>query len=229
MLLKSNNYDHLYKSFKWNIPSYFNIATSTIDKKEYQNRTALIDVLDNGKIQNWSFADIKKYSNKLANVFDHFQLDSNARVGIVLGQCPETAISHMACFKTGRISIPLFNLFGVEALYYRLMNSRASVVICDQIGLDKIKEIFDKLPFLKLILCIDTNKDETNTLSFHNLLEKASDNYITKTTFAKDPGIIIYTSGTTGGPKGALLPHRALLGHIPGVEILTIFYHHLIQ
>ena len=46
MLLKSNNYDHLYKSFKWNIPSYFNIATSTIDKKEYQNRTALIDVLD---------------------------------------------------------------------------------------------------------------------------------------------------------------------------------------
>ena len=48
MLLKSNNYDHLYKSFKWNIPSYFNIATSTIDKKEYQNRTALIDVLDNG-------------------------------------------------------------------------------------------------------------------------------------------------------------------------------------
>ena len=133
MLLKSNNYEHLYKSFKWKIPSYFNIAKSTIDKKEYQNRTALIDVLDNGKIQNWSFADIKKHSNKLANVFDHFQLDSNARVGIVLGQCPETAISHMACFKTGRISIPLFNLFGVEALYYRLMNSRASVVICDQI------------------------------------------------------------------------------------------------
>ena len=219
MLLKSNNYDHLYKSFKWNIPSYFNIATSTIDKKEYQNRTALIDVLDNGKIQNWSFADIKKYSNKLANVFDHFQLDSDARVGIVLGQCPETAISHMACFKTGRISIPLFNLFGVEALYYRLMNSRASVVICDQMGLDKIKEIFNKLPYLKLILCVDVNIDEANILSFHNLLEKASDNYITKTTQAKDPGIIIYTSGTTGGPKGALLPHRALLGHIPGVEI----------
>ena len=219
MLLKSNNYDHLYKSFKWNIPSYFNIATSTIDKKEYQNRTALIDVLDNGKIQNWSFADIKKYSNKLANVFDHFQLDSDARVGIVLGQCPETAISHMACFKTGRISIPLFNLFGVEALYYRLMNSRASVVICDQMGLDKIKEIFNKLPYLKLILCVDVNKDEANILSFHNLLEKASDNYTTKTTQAKDPGIIIYTSGTTGGPKGALLPHRTLLGHIPGVEI----------
>ena len=51
------------------------------------------------------------------------------------------------------------------------------------------------------------------------MIEKASDNHITKTTFAKDPSIIIYTSGTTGSPKGALLPHRALLGHIPCVEI----------
>ena len=219
MLTKTNNYEDLYKQFRWSVPSHYNIAASTIDKIEYQDRTALIHVLENGKTQNWSFADIRKYANKLANIFDHFKLDSNARVGIILGQCPETAISHMACFKTGRISIPLFNLFGVEALHYRLMNSRASVVICDKTGLNKIKEIFDTLPYLKLILCIDINKDETNILSYQNLLERASDNYTTKTTDANDPAIIIYTSGTTGGPKGALLPHRVLLGHIPGVEI----------
>ena len=71
------------------------------------------------------FFDIKKSSNKLANVFDHFNLEANARVGIILGQCPETAIAHMACFKSGKISIPLFNLFG-QALHYRLLNSRAS-------------------------------------------------------------------------------------------------------
>jgi acetyl-CoA synthetase len=219
MLIKTNNYENLYNNFRWSIPSYYNIAKSTIDKQEYQNRTALIHASNNGKIQNWSFSDIRKFSNKLANVFDHLKLDNNARVGIVLGQCPETAISHMACFKTGRISIPLFNLFGVEALYYRLMNSRASLVVCDKKGLEKIKELFDKLPYLKFILCIDINKDEKNILSFQNLLEKASDNHITKKTNSNDPAIIIYTSGTTGGPKGALLSHKTLLGHIPGVEI----------
>ena len=125
----------------------------------------------------------------------------------------------MACFKSGKISIPLFNLFGVDALYYRLKNSKASLVICDRIGLLKIKEVFDKLPHLRSIICIDESDDLVNTLSFKKLLEESSDSYFNKRTKSFDPATIIYTSGTTGGPKGALLPHRTLLGHIPGVEI----------
>ncbi len=219
MLLRLNNYDDLYSRFKWNIPELYNIASDTVDKEFYSNRTALINFLDNGKVEKWSFLDIRRSANKLANAFDHLNLEYNARVGIILGQCPETAISHMACFKSGKISIPLFNLFGVDALYYRLKNSKASLVICDKMGLIKIKEIFDKLPNLRSIICIDGNDDQFNTLSFHKLLEESSDAYITKKTKSSDPAIIIYTSGTTGGPKGALLPHRILLGHIPGVEV----------
>jgi acetyl-CoA synthetase len=33
---------------------------------------------------------------------------------------------------------------------------------------------------------------------------------------ADDPAVLIYTSGTTGQPKGALIPHRALIGNLPG-------------
>ena len=54
----------------------------------------------------------------------------------------------MACFKSGKISIPLFNLFGTDALFYRLQNSRASIVVCDKTGLEKIEKIFPKLPRL---------------------------------------------------------------------------------
>jgi len=219
MLSRLNNYDDLYRTFKWNIPEYYNIASDTVDREEYQKRTALINILGNGKVQNWSFKDIKVSANKLANVFDYLKLESNARVGIILGQCPEAAISHMACFKTGRISIPLFSLFGVDALYYRLMNSEASLVICDQVSLIKIKEIYEKLPNLKVIICIDGNQHEKNIFNFKKLLDRSSHAYKTKITKASDPAIIIYTSGTTGGAKGALLPHRSLLGHIPGVEM----------
>ena len=219
MLQKLNNFDELCLTFKWNIPEFYNIASDTVDQDIYQNRIALINFLQEGKIEKWSFFDIKKSSNKLANVFNHFNLEANARVGIILGQCPETAIAHMACFKSGKISIPLFNLFGTEALHYRLLNSRASLVICDNIGLNKIMEIKDRLPDLKKIICIDSNDEKSNVFNFKKLLEKASDSYTTKKTKASDPALIIYTSGTTGGPKGALLPHRTLLGHIPGVEI----------
>ena len=219
MLQKLNNFEELCLSFKWNIPEFYNIASDTVDQDIYQNRIALINFLQDGKIEEWSFVDIKRYANKLANVFDHFHLEANARVGIILGQCPETAIAHMACFKSGKISIPLFNLFGTDALHYRLLNSRASLVICDNIGLNKIFEIKDRLPDLKKIICIDSNDEKRNVFNFKKLLEHASDSYITKKTKSSDPAIIIYTSGTTGGPKGALLPHRSLLGHIPGVEI----------
>ena len=219
MLQKLNNFEELCLSFKWNIPEFYNIASDTVDQDVNQNRIALINFLQDGKIEEWSFVDIKRYANKLANVFDHFHLEANARVGIILGQCPETAIAHMACFKSGKISIPLFNLFGTDALHYRLLNSRASLVICDNIGLNKIFEIKDRLPDLKKIICIDSNDEKNNVFNFKKLIEKASDSYSTKKTKASDPALIIYTSGTTGGPKGALLPHRTLLGHIPGVEI----------
>ena len=219
MLQKLNNFEELCLTFKWNIPEFYNIASDTVDQDIYQNRIALINFLQDGKIEEWSFVDIKRSANKLANVFDHFHLEANARVGIILGQCPETAIAHMACFKSGKISIPLFNLFGTDALHYRLLNSRASLVICDNIGLNKIMEIKDRLPDLKKIICIDSNDEKSNVFNFKKLLEKASDSYTTKKTKASDPALIIYTSGTTGGPKGALLPHRSLLGHIPGVEI----------
>ena len=35
-------------------------------------------------------------------------------------------------------------------------------------------------------------------------------------TRADDPAVLIYTSGTTGNPKGALIPHRALIGNLTG-------------
>ena len=144
MLQKLNNFDELCSTFKWNIPEFYNIAFDTVDQDIYQNRIALINFLQDSKIEKWSFFDIKKSSNKLANVFDHFNLEANARVGIILGQCPETAIAHMACFKSGKISIPLFNLFGMDALHYRLFNSKASLVICDNIGLNKIADAFEQ-------------------------------------------------------------------------------------
>ena len=219
MLPKILNYDHLYNTFNLNIPLKFNIASATIDKFANTNRVALKNIKFNGELENLSFRFIQKKSNQLANALDNLNLNRNDRVGIILGQCPETLISHISCFKSGKISIPLFNLFGVDALKFRLNDLSASVVICDKYGLEKLKKIKDSLPSLKYIICTDKNDSSKDILFFDSLLRKSKDGYKNLNTNSEDPALIIYTSGTTGDPKGALLPHRTLLGHIPGVEM----------
>ena len=219
MLPKILNYDRLYNTFNLNIPLKFNIASATIDKFANTNRVALKNIKFNGELENLSFRFIQKKSNQLANALDNLNLNRNDRVGIILGQCPETLISHVSCFKSGKISIPLFNLFGVEALKFRLNDSSASVVICDKYGLEKLKKIKDSLPSLKYIICTDRNDSSKDILFFDSLLRESKDEYKNLNTNSDDPALIIYTSGTTGDPKGALLPHRTLLGHLPGVEM----------
>ena len=219
MLKRFDNYDELYNSFRWSIPENYNIASDTIDKFSNSERIALKHVLDDGNCNEFTFKYLQQKSNQLANVLDHLSLKNDDRVGIILGQCPETILSHMACFKSGKISIPLFGLFGDDALLFRLKDSGASTVICDDLSIEKIKRINEFLPCLKNIISINRKKSDATVLSFYELISNASDKYKNVESKSNDPALIIYTSGTTGDPKGALLPHKVLLGHIPGVEM----------
>ena len=219
MLKRFDNYDELYNSFRWSIPENYNIASDTIDKFSNSERIALKHVLDDGNCNEFTFKYLQQKSNQLANVLDHLSLKNDDRVGIILGQCPETILSHMACFKSGKISIPLFSLFGDDALLFRLKDSGASTVICDALSIEKIKRINEFLPCLKNIISINRKKSDATVLSFYELISNASDKYKNVESKSNDPALIIYTSGTTGDPKGALLPHKVLLGHIPGVEM----------
>ena len=219
MLPRYKNYQKLYNNFKLKIPKFFNIAEATVDKFSNTKRIALKNILNDGSVNYFTFNEIFKKSNKLANALDYLGLKSKDRVGVLLGQCPETLISHIACFKGGRISIPLFCLFGEQALKFRLDDSKTSAVICDEIGLQKIIKIRNDLPFLKYVICIDRKKSEKSIISFSELLSNSKDFYKNFITNSCDPAVIIYTSGTTGDPKGAVLPHKVLLGHIPGVEM----------
>ena len=102
---------------------------------------------------------------------------------------------------------------------FRLIDSSASAVICDKHGLEKLMKIKHDLPSLKHIICTDKKESDNDILFFDGLLNRSKDEYKNVNTNSEDPALIIYTSGTTGDPKGALLPHRTLLGHIPGVEM----------
>jgi acetyl-CoA synthetase len=194
------------------------------DKLAHQpDRTALIYEYQKGQVNKYSFSDLKKLSNQLANGLKTHGIQRGDRVGILLGQSPETAISHIALYKIGAIAIPLFTLFGTDALEYRLSNSGARGLVTDGANLPKILEIWERLPELKIVVITDADKSD-RVIDFGKLIDKGSTEFEPAKTKADDPTLIIYTSGTTGTPKGALHAHRVLLGYLPGVEFPHNFF-----
>ncbi len=216
---KGTSWDKIRKNFRWQIPEYFNIAEAICDRHAGDAaKIALIYENEDGTVQDWSFQQIQKLSNQLANWFVSQRIQQGDRVGIVLTQRPETPICHIAAFKMGAISIPLANLFGREALKYRLQDSGAKIVFTEAENLDlllSIKEELDSLEFVVLVGKGGTN----NNLQFDALLSGRPDVFKTLKTEAEQPALIIYTSGTTGNPKGALHAHRSLIGHLTGFEM----------
>ncbi|HUT70357.1 MAG TPA: acyl-CoA synthetase [Desulfatiglandales bacterium] len=224
MLLSGNSYDEVYNTFRWEIPEFYNIGVDICDKWANQRyRLALIYETEKGQVEHYTFWDLKRLSNKLANGLQAQGIQRGDRVGILLPQCPETAITHIAVYKIGAIAIPLFTLFGTDALEYRLSNSEAKGIVTDEANLHKILEIWEKLSNLKVVACINAEKQE-GVLDFWALIEKGATDFTPVNTRANDPALIIYTSGTTGPPKGALHAHRVVLGHLPGVEFPHNFF-----
>ena len=231
MLTKADHYDDVYRALNWQIPEAFNMGVAVCDKHAAitPEKTALIIEDTDGDVIQYSFLALQRLSNKLANLFIAKGLKRGDRVGILLSQSVETGIAHIAAWKAGLISIPMFTLFGEDALQYRLTDSGAKALVTDTDNWPKIEAIKNNLPELDLVLLADaglsTNTDmASGPVNMWKAMESASDSFDPVKTNAEDPALIIYTSGTTGNPKGALHAHRTLLGHLPGVEFPHEFF-----
>src|SRR6202163_944069 len=219
MLTEASNYDDLYRDFRWDIPARFNIATACCDRHaDGSGRLALIYVDEDGAATRTSFDEISEMSRRFANVLKADVLTRGDRVAVFLSQSLELPIAHLAAFRSGLVSVPLFTLLGEDALEFRLANSGARAIVTDEGGWEKLSKIRDRLPYLQDIY-IASEAVHAGAKSFWSSIETASEEFATADTSADDPAIIIYTSGTTGNPTGALHAHRLLLGHLPNVEM----------
>lgn len=204
---------------QWETAPRFNIARACCDRWAAEpGRIAIIQKNADGSVQQHSFLTLQQQANRLANSLREQGVQPGDRVGIMLPQGLEAGTAHIALYKLGAIAVPLFKLFGSDAIEHRASNCSMGVLITDNSGLQKIEKVWDLLPDLKLCYVIDPVTQRAGVLDYHARLKDQSDQFETLDTGAEDPALIIYTSGTTGHPKGALHAHRVLLGHLPGVR-----------
>lgn len=153
----ATSYDDLSGRFRWEIPDRFNIGVAICDDwaAREPNREALVYTDEDGSATSYTYGDLRRLSNQLANLLTARGVQPGDRIGVLMPQRPETAFAHIAALKLGAITIPLFTLFGEEALEYRLKDSGAKAVITDASGAAKLATIRDRLPELTTVLCAD--------------------------------------------------------------------------
>ncbi|HMN57755.1 MAG TPA: AMP-binding protein, partial [Ottowia sp.] len=214
-----DHYAAMQAGFHWLVPRHFNIAQACSARwaalPGAAERVAVIEHRVGGKPATYSYAQLQAQANRLSNALARLGVRTGDRVAIVMPQRFETAVAYMAVLQMGAIAMPLSQLFGPEALEYRLQNAAATVAICDEGALANLLAARDTCLALQTVIGLGAGAERADH-EWHALLAKSRDRYAAADPLPDDAAVLIYTSGTTGPPKGALIPQRVLIGNLPG-------------
>lgn len=202
------------RAFAWDIPARLNLAEVCCERwaRAEPDRVAVRHIGPPDEV--WTYGQLKAASDGLAATLAARGVTRGDRVAILMAQNPRVLVAHLAAFKLGAISLPLFTLFGEDALRYRLADSGAKAVIVDGDVEDKLRAACD----VPIILSSGASSRRGGTSPLDTAMAAAPLRKPAETG-AEDPAVMIYTSGTTGDPKGVLHAHRFLYGHLPCMEL----------
>jgi acetyl-CoA synthetase len=216
-------YDRLHTQFRWQVPAQFNMAEVCCARwarsPDASKRVAVITHQAGAEPVFHTYAELNLAANRVSNALRKLGVKRGDCVAIVLPQRFETAVAYMAVLQMGAVAMPLSQLFGPEALEYRLQDSAAVVALCDDSTLAAVQSVHQACPALRHVLAVSAAAGPDD-LGFHfewnQSLAPADIEFTAIKTKADEGAVLIYTSGTTGPPKGALIPHRALIGNLSG-------------
>lgn len=212
------NYDEARQTFRWeSVHSQFswagtgkvNIAYEAIDRNAggpRKNKPALI--FTNGKREEtYSFDDLRRLSNRFANLLRGLGVERGERVCLYLPPCPEFYVSLLGAVKAGAVAVPVYSGLMGDAVRELLSDSEPAVLVTTG-GLRQRVDTTG-LP-VREVICLGGPRRQEDR-DWENSLESASEGSAVRWVSLTDPLQIIYTSGSTGRPKGVLHVHEAML------------------
>jgi acetyl-CoA synthetase len=212
-------YAALHAGFRWRVPAAFNIAEVCCGRWARRpgsaGHVAIAWQNEADGAGELTYAQLQAEANRLSRALARLGVARGDRVAIVMPQRPETAIAHVAIHQLGAVAMPLSMLFGPEALAYRLRDSAAKVALADESSIANLRAVRAECTELETLVAAGAAVGQGDR-DWSALLDAETSQFVPATTGADDPAVLIYTSGTTGPPKGALIPHRALIGNLSG-------------
>lgn len=194
-MTKAYKFPGLLKNGSWDLPDQLNMAAQALAHPAEQ--LAVIDLTGTDRVD-VTYGDLAVMVDGLARYL-LTRVQAGERVGVLLSQSPWCLAAHLAIWKVGGISVPLFKLFKRDALASRAGDAGVRFVFTDVEGSELLGDLAEP------VIVSDAGIPGAP-------VELAN-------TTPETPAVLIYTSGTTGSPKGALHGHRVLTGHLPGVSI----------
>jgi acetyl-CoA synthetase len=215
-----DSYDDFAKDFKILVPENFNFAYDVVDAVAAQepDKLAMVWCDDKGNEATFTFGDMKRYSDKAANVFHSIGIRKGDPVMLILKRRYEYWFCTLALNKIGAITIPATHLLTTKDIVYRNNAADIKMIVCvdEPDVVQRVEESMAQSPSLKYRAKLGSAKP--GWVGFSEELEKAGDHFDrpqkADSTVNDDIMLLYFTSGTTGMPKMVRHNFTYPLGHI---------------
>ena len=206
------------KNLHIRVPENFNFGYDVVDAyaAEQPDKEALLWTDDQGAEIRFTFADIKRESDRTASYFQSLGIGKGDVVMLILKRRYEFWFSILALHKLGAVVIPATHLLTKKDVVYRCNTAgiKAIVAAGERVITDHIAAAMPESPTTELLVSVGPEVPE-GFLDFHAGIEKAAPFVRPERVNANDDVMMMYfTSGTTGEPKMVAHDFTYPLGHI---------------
>jgi len=201
-------------SFKIKYPDTFNFGYDIVDDIAVNDpdRRALLWCNAKGEERTFTFADIKRYSDKTANYLTSLGIKRGDKVVVVLKRHYQFWLVATAIHKMGAVLIPATFMLKKHDAEYRINSSSAVAVICTADG--DTADAFDEAQCPTLLTKVIVGGSREGWHDYNADIEAQSETWERVETKVTDPFLIYFSSGTSGYPKMVLHDYSYPLGHI---------------
>lgn len=215
------------KNFRINVPENFNFGYDIVDgwAAEEPDRKALLWTNDHGQCIQFTFADMKKYTDMTASWFQSLGIGRGDKVMLILKRRYEFWFSIIALHKIGAVAIPATHLLTKKDIIYRCEAATIKMIVAagEEVILKHISDAMPECPSLEHVVSVGPECPE-GFLDFHKGMDGAAPFIRPEQANTNDDIMLMYfTSGTTGEPKMVAHDFTYPLGHI----VTARYWHNL--
>lgn len=205
-------------NLKINVPENFNFGYNIVDEwaAKEPNKRALLWTNDKDECQQFTFGDMKRYTDMTASYFQSLGIGRGDMVMLILKRRYEFWFSIIALHKIGAVVIPATHLLTKKDIVYRCNAADIKMIVAagEEVITKHILEAMPQSPSIKRLVSIGPNIPE-GFEDFQQGINSAPPFVRPEAVNTNDDiSLMYFTSGTTGEPKMVAHDYTYPLGHI---------------